>query len=158
MLYNSNIELQIGEDIAVKPVLVKIESIQRNPEGEELKLELNAEGKYYTRGKTRYIVYEESELTDMQGVTTVIKVLPDEAVMLLRMGKIHQRQEYRKGKTSTSAYETPVGILDVTMKTYECDVDLCDGIGTIRLGYDVDLSGIGVNYTQLTITVQEDNA
>ncbi|WP_301860030.1 DUF1934 domain-containing protein [uncultured Megasphaera sp.] len=141
----------------MKPVIVKVKSTQRNADGQEMTLELISEGKYYTKERTRYIVYEESELTEMPGVTTVIKVLPDEAVMLLRLGKIHQRQEYRKGKVSRSRYETPVGAFDVTTKTYECSVRLHDGIGTIVLGYDVDLEGIGANYTQLTITVQEDN-
>lgn len=135
-----------------------VQSIQRDSNGEELKLELVAEGKFYTKDQTQYIVYEESELTDMEGVTTIIKVLPDEAVMLIRLGNVNQRQEYRKGKETKSAYETPMGIIDVTMKTYECNVDLTDGIGSIRLGYDVDLAGVGANYTQLTITVQEDNA
>lgn len=139
-------------------MLVHVQSIQRNPDGEELKIELVAEGKFYTKDNTRYIVYEESELTEMKGVTTVIKILPDESVMLLRLGKIHQRQEYRKGKTSKSVYDTPLGMLDVTMKTYECQVDLTDGIGSVRLGYDVDLAGVGANYTQLTITVQEDHS
>lgn len=139
-------------------MLVNVQSIQRNPDGEELKIELVAEGKFYTKDNTRYIVYEESELTEMKGVTTVIKILPDESVMLLRLGKIHQRQEYRKGKTSKSVYDTPLGMLDVTMKTYECNVDLNDGIGSIKLGYDVDLAGVGANYTQLTITVQEDHS
>ena len=142
----------------MKPVIVKVKSVQRNEEGKELSLELVSEGKFYNKDRTQYIVYEESELTDMEGVTTVIKVLPDRAVMLLRMGKVHQRQEYRKGKAYRSTYETPVGTFNVTCRTYECDVDLHDGIGTIRLGYDVDLEGIGSNYTQLTITVQEDNS
>ncbi|WP_300624359.1 DUF1934 domain-containing protein [uncultured Megasphaera sp.] len=141
----------------MKPVIVKVKSVQRNEEGEELAIELVSEGKAYKKERTQYIVYEESELTDMEGVTTVIKVLPDGAVMLLRIGKVHQRQEYRKGKVSHSKYETPVGALNVTFRTYECDVQLCEGIGTIHLGYDVDLEGVGSNYTQLTITVQEDN-
>ena len=142
----------------MKPVLVSVKSIHRNEEGKELKLELVSEGKFYTKERTQYIVYEESKLTDMEGVTTIIKVLPDDAVMLMRFGKIRQRQEYRKGKTMRSRYETPMGNFDVVMKTYECSVDLCDGIGTIRLGYDIDLEGIGANYTQLTITVQEDHS
>ena len=129
----------------MKPVIVKVKSVQRNEEGEELAIELVSEGKAYKKERTQYIVYEESELTDMEGVTTVIKVLPDGAVMLLRLGKVHQRQEYRKGKVSHSKYETPIGALNVTFRT------------TIHLGYDVDLEGVGSNYTQLTITVQEDN-
>ena len=60
----------------MKPVLVSVQSIQRDPEGQELKIELVSEGKYYIKDGTQYIVYEESELTEMKGVTTVIKVLP----------------------------------------------------------------------------------
>lgn len=60
----------------MKPVLVSVQSIQRDPEGQELKIELVSEGKYYVKDGTQYIVYEESELTEMKGVTTVIKVLP----------------------------------------------------------------------------------
>ena len=44
------------------------------------------------------------------------------------------------------------------MKTYECRADLLDGVGTIQLGYDVHIEGVSANYTQLTITVQEDQA
>ena len=47
---------------------------------------------------------------------------------------------------------------DVQMKTYECRADLLDGTGTIQLGYDVHIEGVSANYTQLTITVQEDQA
>lgn len=142
----------------MKPVLVSVQSIQRDPEGQELKIELVSEGKYYVKDGTQYIVYEESELTEMKGVTMVIKVLPGGSVLLLRLGKLRQRQEFHKGKVTYSQYETPVGTFDVKMKTYECRADLQDGIGTIYLGYDVHIEEISSMYTQLTITVQEDKA
>lgn len=142
----------------MKPILVSVKSIQRNSEGQELKLELVSEGKYYVKNGSQYIVYEESELTEMKGVTTAIKILPDNTVLLLRLGKLHQRQEFRKGQVTRSNYDTPIGTLEVQMKTYECQVHLVDGIGTIELGYDVNIEGVSSNYTQLTITVQEDQA
>ena len=77
---------------------------------------------------------------------------------MLRLGKLRQRQEFRKGKVTRSQYDTPVGTFDVQMKTYECRADLLDGTGTIQLGYDVHIEGVSANYTQLTITVQEDQA
>jgi uncharacterized beta-barrel protein YwiB (DUF1934 family) len=135
-----------------------VQSTQRNLEGKEIKLELVSEGKFYTKNDTQYIVYEESELTEMQGVTTVIKIFPDDSVMLLRLGKVHQRQIYKKGQSFKSQYTTPFGSMSVVMKTYECNVCLNDGIGTIHLGYDVELEGLASNYTQLTITVQEDHS
>lgn len=141
----------------MKLVLVTVQSIQRDEEGKEVKIELVSAGKYYEKNKARYIVYEESAITGLEGVTTVVK-LYDDTVMLLRLGKVHQRQEFRVGQESHSTYKMPFGMINLSMKTYEMTVDLHDGIGTIVLGYDVMLEGIGTNYNQLTITVQEDKA
>ena len=142
----------------MKPVLVTVESIQRNENGEEITLELVSEGKFYAKDRAQYIVYEESEITGMAGVTTVIKIPEDGTGCLLRLGSLKQRQEYAVGRESRSTYETPVGIMGVTMKTYECDVALRDGVGTIRLGFDVTIEGVGANYNQVTITVREDKS
>jgi uncharacterized beta-barrel protein YwiB (DUF1934 family) len=142
---------------SVKPVLVTVKSIQRDQDGKDFEIELVSTGKYYRKAKAQYIVYEESEITGMAGVTTVIKLTEDKA-MLIRLGKIHQRQEFRKGETNRSTYVMPFGEIQVEMKTYELEVDLQDGIGTIVIGYDVLLEGLGSNYNQLTITVQEDKA
>jgi uncharacterized beta-barrel protein YwiB (DUF1934 family) len=141
----------------LKQVLVTVQSIQRDENGQDLKIELVSTGKYYEKKNARYIVYEESEITGMAGVTTIIKII-DGVIVLLRLGKIHQRQEFRKGQTARSSYKMPFGVITVGMKTYELNIDLDDGIGTIEIGYDVIIEGIGTNYNQLTITVQEDKA
>ena len=49
----------------MKPVLVTVQSIQRDEDGQELKLELVSAGKYYCKQNVQYIVYEESEITGM---------------------------------------------------------------------------------------------
>lgn len=141
----------------MKPVLVTVQSIQRDEEGQDLKLELVSAGKYYEKNNAQYIVYEESEITGMAGVTTIIKITGG-TIMLMRLGKIHQRQEFCKGMETSSLYKMPFGDIKVGMKTYDVTIDLVDGIGTIELGYDVILEGIGTNYNQLTITVQEDKS
>lgn len=142
----------------MKPVLVSIKSVQRNEEGQELNMEVVSPGSYYRKNRTEYIVYKESELTGLDGVTTIIKVHDDGTIHLVRTGKMQHKQEYKKGKSYYSWYETPMGKLPVTMKTYICNANLNEGIGQIELGYDVTLEGLGSNYNQLTITVQEDNA
>lgn len=141
----------------MKPVLVTVQSIQRDEEGQDLKLELVSAGKYYEKNNAQYIVYEESEITGMAGVTTIIKIF-GEKILLIRLGKIHQRQEFSKGLNTRSSYKMPFGVVKVEMKTYEFDINLVEGVGTIKLGYDVNLEGIGSNYNQLTITVQEDKS
>ena len=121
----------------MKRVLVSVVSIQRDMDGKEVKSELVSAGKYYEKNGARYFVYKESEITGMEGVTTVIKLQADGTLILLRLGKIRQKQEYAVGKVKKSLYETPFGDIEVSMKTYEIKVDMVDGIGRIYLAYDV---------------------
>ena len=141
----------------MKPVIVTVQSIQRDETGQDIKIELVSAGKYYEKNNAQYIVYEESEITGMAGVTTIIKITGNK-ILLMRLGKIHQRQEFCKGKTYHSSYRMPFGVIEVGMKTYELDIHVINGLGTIKIGYDVILEGIGTNYNQLTITVQEDKS
>ncbi|WP_395754244.1 DUF1934 domain-containing protein [uncultured Megasphaera sp.] len=142
----------------MKPVVVSVTSIQRNEQGQELKMELVSEGKYYRKRDTQYIMYAESEITGLEGVTTIIKVLDNGNVVLVRTGKMQQRQEYWPGRETHSWYDTPLGRLPVTLKTYVCRSTLFDGTGHIELGYDVTIDGFASNYNQLSIDVQEDHA
>ena len=127
-------------------------------DGKEVKSELVSAGKYYEKNGARYFVYKESEITGMEGVTTVIKLQTDGTLILLRLGKIRQKQEYAVGKVKKSLYETPFGDIEVSMKTYEIKVDMVDGIGRIYLAYDVLLGELTSTYNQLFMEIREDRA
>lgn len=142
----------------MKRVLVSVVSIQRDMDGKEVKSELVSAGKYYEKNGVRYFVYKESEITGMEGVTTVIKLQADGTLILLRLGKIRQKQEYAVGKVKKSLYEMPFGDIEVSMKTYEIKVDMVDGIGRIYLAYDVLLGELASTYNQLFMEIREDRA
>ena len=142
----------------MKRVLVSVFSIQRDMDGKAVKSELVSAGKYYEKHGARYFVYKESEITGMEGVTTVIKLQTDGTLILLRLGKIRQKQEYAVGKVKKSLYETPFGDIEVSMKTYEIKVDMVDGIGRIYLAYDVLLGELTSTYNQLFMEIREDRA
>lgn len=142
----------------MKRVLVSVVSIQRDMDDKEVKSELVSAGKYYEKNGARYFVYKESEITGMEGVTTVIKLQTDGTLILLRLGKIRQKQEYAVGKVKKSLYETPFGDIEVSMKTYEIKVDMVDGIGRIYLAYDVLLGELTSTYNQLFMEIREDRA
>ena len=89
---------------------------------------------------------------------TVIKLQADGTLILLRLGKIRQKQEYAVGKVKKSLYETPFGDIEVSMKTYEIKVDMVDGIGRIYLAYDVLLGELTSTYNQLFMEIREDRA
>ena len=139
----------------MKAVLITVTSIQRDENGQDSTIELVSPGKYYERNGVGYLLYEESELTGLEGVTTLIKLYPDYAV-LVRMGKLKQRQTFKRGHRDETKYETPYGNLELTIETRELTDRLADGIGHIVIGYDVALKGIWQGYNELLIKVQEE--
>ncbi|WP_288858196.1 DUF1934 domain-containing protein [uncultured Megasphaera sp.] len=142
----------------LKPVVVKIHSIQQDEIGKKTEFELVSTGTAHVQGDTQYIRYDERMMSEMDGVNTLVKVFPDQSVSLVRTGKIHQHHDFRKGQEEDSIYALEDGDFQLHTKVYECQVDMQDGIGTIHLEYNLSLEGMFYNYTKLTITVQEDRA
>lgn len=54
----------------MKNVMLKIKGKQSPRANEEDTIELITEGKYYDKGNSKYLVYQESELSGMEGCTT----------------------------------------------------------------------------------------
>ena len=140
----------------MKRVLVSVKSVQRDIDGEDTSVELISPGTYYERKGVKYIRYEESSVTGLDGVKTTIKFYPD-SIVLLRTGAVNMRHEYIRGEEKVSIYETPYGDLTMAVKTHELTVNLEDGIGHVHLGYDISIEGSWQFYNQLDIYVREDN-
>lgn len=139
----------------MKSVLISVHTLQRNAQGEEDTMKLVTKGVYEERDQLRILRYDETELTGMDGTTTTIELHPHHLV-LIRTGNVLQHQEFHPGKTYRSQYRTPFGPLTLAMHTYELDAQLEQGIGTIRLRYDVALEGMHSNYNELTICSREE--
>lgn len=139
----------------MKQVLVSVKSIQRDRDGEDTVVELISSGRYYERQGVKYIIYNESEVTGLEGVKTTIKVYPN-SVVLLRTGDVNMRHQYVLNEKHESVYQTPYGQLHMAVYTHEFNVSIQDGIGSVHLGYDVSVDGEWQFYNQLTITLRED--
>ena len=107
------------------------------------------------KNDTKYIMYNETELSGMEGSHTTIKLKP-RSIVLIRNGKVSMRHEYVLGETRQTVYETPFGELHMAFKTHELESTLQDGIGKIHLGYDISVSGEWQYYNQLDIVLQEE--
>jgi len=140
----------------MKSILVAVKSIQRDNSGEDTVIELVSPGRYYEKNGVKYIVYDETEVTGMEGVKTTIKLYP-QSMILLRNGNVKMRHQYVLGNTHDTIYETPMGQLEMSVKTHELDIDVnTDGIGHVHLGYDISVGGSWQFYNQLDIDLQED--
>lgn len=139
----------------MKQVLVSVKSIQRDRDGEDTVVELISSGRYYERQGVKYIIYNESEVTGLEGVKTTIKVYPN-SVVLLRTGDVNMRHQYVLNEKHESVYQTPYGQLYMAVYTHEFNVSIQDGVGSVHLGYDISVDGEWQFYNQLTITLRED--
>ena len=137
-------------------VVVSVTGTQRDESGEENRIELVTAGRYYRKHGVDYFTYSESELTGLEGTTTLLKVYED-AIVLVRMGKVDQRQEFRPGAFTMSTYITPYGALEMGVGTKAVTIDLAEGIGQIMITYDLEIEGQWQSLNKLAIHIREDN-
>ncbi|SEO93133.1 DUF1934 domain-containing protein [Propionispora vibrioides] len=141
-----------------KQVVVTVTGLQRDAQGEENRIELVGTGDYVRKNGVGYIKYRETELSGLEGTTTVIKVRPDE-VTLLRMGKVEQKQVFRPGQKTQSLYTTPFGNLDMAVVTGVLHISGTAGaqeLPAIYIEYELEIAGDWQSANTLSITLRED--
>ena len=136
----------------MKNVMLKIEGTQ-NLDGEENKIELVTEGKMYEKENALYLVYEETELSGMEGCTTTVKVAKDK-ISLRRYGTSQSEIIFQIGKKHASSYHTPYGNFDMEVITTDMECSITDTRkGSISIEYDVNLQGLMESRNKLSIRI-----
>ena len=82
------------------------------------------------------ISYEESELTGMEGVTTLFRVEPG-VVTLSRVGKLNSTMIFRERVPHDSLYQMEFGTLLLTINATRVYYDIVPDGGTIDLVYEI---------------------
>ena len=130
----------------MKDITIKIVGRRYNGDEMEDELEFVSDGTMYDRSGAKYIIYDESEFSGFPGCKTSLK-LKDKALRLKRIGKVAESYGgelvFEEGKRFVSSYNTPYGDLDIEVLTTEVKSELGeDGLGTIRLAYNICLKGL----------------
>ncbi len=137
-------------------VMLKIVGTQTSLDGEENTIELVTEGKYYEKNESIYLVYDESELSGMEGSTTTLKIDDDKnrKVMMKRFGTNESKLIFEKGVRHKSTYKTMYGNMDMEIVTNQI-VLVKDEIGLkkLDLSYRISVSGDTEMKNKLTIDV-----
>lgn len=136
-------------------VLVTVIGVQKDEAGEENRIELISVGKHYCKNGVHYILYEDSEISGMEGTTTLLKVA-DGSVSLIRKGKIMQEQYFALDKKSLSTYTTPYGRLKLSVLTKKLDIQYGVISGSIEIDYELSIDGKWQSDNQLQIKVCAD--
>ena len=113
--------------------------------GDETAMEFITEGRFARKGDALYLIYEESELSGVEGYTTSLKVTGGKVRMKRYAGEggVQTAVEFEKGRKFTGWYETPFGAIEMEVLTNEIDNQLDpDGAGKLGIDCSVSLKGL----------------
>ncbi|MGL5512697.1 MAG: DUF1934 domain-containing protein [Sporomusa sp.] len=148
--------LNSNADIA--HVLITVTGCQQDVHGEENTIELFTHGRSYAKNGVHYISYQETEVSGMEGSATLLKIYADHCV-LVRTGKVRQRQKFRRGERSVSSYVTPYGALEMGVRTTGLTVSRAgqDNLVTgVAIEYELEIDGQWQSANKLTVIIQGD--
>ena len=118
------------------PVVLSITGRQTYGNQPPETIELVTEGTMTYRDGGWDISYEESELTGMEGVTTLFRVEPG-VVTLSRVGKLNSTMIFRERVPHDSLYQMEFGTLLLTINATRVYYDIVPDGGTINLVYEI---------------------
>lgn len=122
-------------------VVLSIRGRQRYADQEPEVIELVTEGTMeFTNGGWE-IIYEESELTGLAGVTTTFRVEPGK-VILTRRGGLNSQMVFQEGVSHDSLYQMAFGALMLTVKAINVFYDIVPDGGVIDLVYQIDIENM----------------
>lgn len=134
-----------------KNAVISISSIQGVTKEEPISVV--TPGTFYIKDNAYYAVYEETEISGMEGTTTTIKIRPDE-FFLLRRGTTNAKMHFSNNEENMSLYDTPYGTLQLELKTNEMKIDVNDNGGKVFVKYDMKVSGQKLPPTYLDIDIK----
>ena len=101
-------------------------------------IELVTEGTMEQVGNGWELLYEESALTGMEGVTTSFLV-ELEQIVLTRSGRLHSQMVFQLGIAHDSLYQMDFGALMITVCATKLETDLTENGGTVDLNYNIEI-------------------
>lgn len=101
-------------------------------------IELVTEGIMERQNHVWAISYEESDLTGLEGVTTVFRVGP-RGVSLKRSGKLQSQMIFMEGFRHESLYQMEIGTLMVAVQAQKVRSTLTESGGTVDINYNIEI-------------------
>lgn len=118
--------------------------------------EMLMEGRLVTNEKRVELIYEESELTGMEGSVTAIGFQRNcpELVSMMRSGQVRTAMTFEEGKRHYCLYNTPYSDFEVCVRALRVDNRLLRD-GELVLDYLVEVHGARAEHCKMTVTVKD---
>lgn len=104
------------------------------------KIEVISPGKFIDTEDGYKAIYEETEISGMEGTTTSLTIRDNE-VVLEREGTTSTKMVFNETEASMALYNTPYGMLEITIITNELKVDMNEDGGALSIEYDMIVAG-----------------
>ncbi|SHE86628.1 DUF1934 domain-containing protein [Alkalibacter saccharofermentans] len=138
-----------------KKIWISITGRTKHSEGKEDVIELVTEGEMYRKSTSDYIIYDETEVSGLEGTTTTLQI--DKGKMsIIRLGSTNSHMIFEKGRKNFNTYATPYGDMTMSVYTHKLDVDYDneDMPTDIHINYNVEIQGLMSSDNELNIHVK----
>ena len=140
----------------MKDITIKITGKQCFDDVEEEQMEFVTDGRLFQRNGFYYLIYDESEISGLEGFRTTLK-FNDNSLKMKRIGKAGSGSElyFEEGKRFSSNYDTPMGIMEIEVLTRKVKNLMDEELktGKLDIEYDVSLGGVAEGRNKLIIDV-----
>ncbi|MGH4117981.1 DUF1934 domain-containing protein [Clostridium sp.] len=136
-----------------KNAIISVVSKQADSKDEEDTIEVVTPGKFYKQDNSYYAIYEETEISGMEGTTTTLKI-DEENFTLIRTGTTTTEMKFKKNGRDLTLYNTPHGALDLTVDTKELKMKVDNNGGDVFIDYDMMIGNQQVLSTKLIINIK----
>jgi len=135
-----------------KEVWLSITSTQRFEGCDVDRVNLVTAAKLYQRRGKYYIVYDESELTGMEGSRTTVRLGGNEAAVV-RTGSCPSELLFAENERHVGLYQTPYGAMTISTHTSRLKNTVSMDGGHLVIDYtlEVDHSLVGENHLEMTV-------
>lgn len=116
-------------------------------------IEVVTPGKFIIDENGFKAIYEESEISGMEGTTTTLNI-QDNIMVLERVGSTTTNMEFKEGTMAVSLYNTPYGVLDLNVDTEKLNINVNENGGEIYSKYILGLEGQEGITTELNIKIK----
>ena len=123
-------------------------------DGDKERVELMTEGSFYTKNDGYYVTYDESELTGLDGTTTMLKV-QGKKVKMIRFGTNNTQLIFETGHHQVSCYDTSYGTISVGVWANDVTVDIDENGGEIFADYNIDVDNNSVGKNSFRMQIRE---
>lgn len=138
-----------------KKIWLSITGTTKHQEGKDDVIELVTEGEMYKKSDSDYIIYNETEVSGMEGTTTTLEIDPHK-MSIMRLGSTNSHMTFEKGKKNFNTYPTPYGDMMMSIYTRNLAVNYNsdDQPVDIHVDYNVEIQGLLETSNELNIHVK----